>query len=118
MFTRQPSARGPGSTFEDFRQRQRVCIEPETASHAISDAVEQRHRQRPPLHDKRRGHIVLSERIALVAESQHAIVDEETAVSILGKAGQSIDVGHINTGILQRLDQRIGQPLRQFVQRH
>ena len=49
---------------------------------------------------------------------QHARVDEQAAVAVFGKARQAVDVGHLDAGRLQRLDQRVGQPLRQLVQRH
>ena len=56
--------------------------------------------------------------LAGIAQAQDARVDEQPAIAIFGKARQAIDVGHLDAGRLQRLDQRVGQPLRQLVQRH
>ena len=53
-----------------------------------------------------------------IAQRQHAGVDEQPAVAIFREAGEPVDVGDLDAGPLQRLDQRIGQPLRQLVQRH
>ena len=52
-----------------------------------------------------------------VAKCQCAGIDEKAAITILGKAGQAVDVRDRDAGPLQRLDQRIGQPLRKLVQR-
>ncbi len=48
----------------------------------------------------------------------HAGVDEQAAVAVFGEPGQAVDVGDRDAGLLQRLDQRIGEPLRQLVERH
>ena len=53
-----------------------------------------------------------------IAQLQDARVDEQAAIAVFGEAGQAVDVGDLDAGRLQRLDQRIGQPLRQLVQRH
>ena len=53
-----------------------------------------------------------------VAQGQHARVDEQAAVAIFGEARQAVDVRHLDAGRLQRLDERVGEPLRELVQRH
>src|SRR5260370_1388967 len=40
------------------------------------------------------------------------------ALAVPREPGQAINVGHRDTGPLQRLDQRIGEPLRELVDRH
>jgi hypothetical protein len=49
---------------------------------------------------------------------QHAGVDEQAAVAVLGQAGQSIEAAHLHAGPLEGLQQRIGEPLRELVERH
>jgi len=44
--------------------------------------------------------------------------DEQPTVAILGKAGQAIQIGDGDAGFLERLDERIGEPLRELVERH
>ena len=53
-----------------------------------------------------------------IAQDQYACVDQQPAIAIFGKTGQTIDVGDDEARRLQRLDQRIGQPLGELVQRH
>ena len=53
-----------------------------------------------------------------IAKRQHAGIDEQPAIAIFGKPGEAIDIGHVDAGSLQRLDERIGQPLRELVQRY
>src|ERR1035441_952548 len=73
---RQPTARGPAATFKNFGQRQRGGVEPEPLPNTFGDAVEQRHRQRAPLHHQRRRNLMLTPRIFGVAKREHAAIDE------------------------------------------
>ena len=57
-------------------------------------------------------------RVRRIAQREHAGVDEQPAIAVFGQAGQAVDVGHRDARRLQRLDQRIGEPLRQLVERH
>ena len=82
------------------------------------EAVEQRHRQRAPFDHQWRSDLVRARRVGGIAQHQHAGIDEQAAIAVFGKAGQAVDVGDRDAGPLQRLDQRIGEPLRQLVQRH
>src|SRR5262245_3262630 len=53
-----------------------------------------------------------------VAQDEHTGVEHQPAVAVFSKAGQTVDVDNVKARGLQRLDQRIGEPLRQFVQWH
>jgi hypothetical protein len=61
---------------------------------------------------------MLALRIFGIAKGEHADVDEQAAIAIFGKAREAIDIVYANASRLQRLDQGLGQPLRQLVQRH
>ena len=50
--------------------------------------------------------------------AQHPQVDQEAAVPVFGERGQLIEPGDRDAGGLERLDQRIGEPLRELVERH
>ena len=108
----------PCSPLQDAGEGQGDGVLVQPLAHALGQPVEQRDRERPPLHDKDRADIVLALGFAGVAQGQHARVDEQAAVAVFGKARQAVDVGHLDAGRLQRLDQRVGQPLRELVQRH
>ena len=53
-----------------------------------------------------------------IAQAQHLVIDEQATIAVFGKPGEAVDVGDLKSGALERLDQRIAQPLRQLVQRH
>src|SRR5687767_8255304 len=79
-FARQQPARSPGAAFENLCQWHRGRIESKSLSQAVGDAVEQRHRQRPPFHDQGRGDLVFSLRSIRIAKREHAAIDEQSAV--------------------------------------
>ena len=108
----------PGAALKDLCQRQRDSIKTDTPPQQFRQPVQQRHRQRAPLDHQRRRDIVLALDIAGIAKHEDAGVDEQAAVAVFRKPRQAIDVGHLQPGALQRLNQRIGQPLGQLVQRH
>ena len=56
-----------------------------------------------------RADLVLALRVCRVAQGEHAAIDEQSAVAVFGKAGESVDVGDLDACPLQRLDQRIGK---------
>ena len=95
-----------------------LAIHVQPRAHDFGQAVEQRHGQRAPLHHQFGIDAVLALRRGRIAQRQHAGVDEQPAVAIFRQAGEPVDVGDLDAGPLQRLDQRIGEPLRQLVQRH
>ncbi len=99
-------------------ERQGDAIGMETSAHDVRQPVEQGDRQRAPFHDERRADLVRAFGLVGVAQGQHAGVEEQAAVAIFGKARQAVDVGDRDAGRLQRLDQRVGEPLRELVQRH
>src|SRR5579883_2038799 len=51
-----------------------------------------------------------------IAQAQHAEIDEQAAVAIFGKSGEPVDVSNLKACALQRLDQRVAQPLRELVE--
>jgi hypothetical protein len=51
-----------------------------------------------------------------VTQLQNIGINEKPTISILRKSGQSVEVHHFISRPLQRFDQRIREPLRQFVQ--
>ncbi len=53
-----------------------------------------------------------------IARHDDAHVPEQTAVALLRESGQPTHVGHGQSGLFQRLDERVRQPLREFVKRH
>ena len=61
---------------------------------------------------------MLAPRIFRVAKREHADIDEQPAVAVFCKAREAVDIGHADAGGLQRFDERVGQPLRELVQRH
>ena len=53
-----------------------------------------------------------------IARHDHAGVEQQAAVAVLGQAGQRVDLVHLHAGPLKRLEQRVREPLRQLVERH
>ena len=124
----EPSARRANAAMRGRRPRCRLrACSPAAATrasrfepraHHVGQAVEQRHGQRAPFHDQRGIDLVRARCVGGIAQRQHADIDEQAAIAVFGKPGEAVDVGHLDAGALQRLDQRIGQPLRELVQRH
>ena len=112
------AAGGPGAAFENLGERQRCRVELQPLAQPSGQPVEQRDGQRAPFDHEGRGDVVLARGVGGIAQGQHAGVDEQPAIAVFGQAGEAVDIGHVDAGGLQRLDQRIGQPLRQLVQRH
>ena len=52
------------------------------------------------------------------AGHEHAAVDEQAAVAILGEARELVEAGDARARRLERLDQRVGEPLRELVERN
>jgi hypothetical protein len=50
--------------------------------------------------------------------AQHAGVQQQAAVAVLGQAGQLVEAAHLDAGPFEGLQQRVGQPLRQLVEGH
>ena len=84
----------------------------------IGQLVDQRDRQRPPLHDHLGGALVALGQHARMLGHQHAEIDQQAAIAILGKRGQPVQIRDLDAGVLERLDQRVGEPLRELVERH
>ena len=57
-------------------------------------------------------------RRAGVARAQHARIDEQPAVAVLGEAGQIVEAGDGDSRLLQRLDEGVGEPLGELVEWH
>ncbi|MNR17278.1 hypothetical protein D3C85_1339290 [compost metagenome] len=53
-----------------------------------------------------------------VARHHQLEVEQQAAVAVLGQAGQGVEPGDGEAGVLERLQQRIGQPLGELVERH
>jgi hypothetical protein len=49
---------------------------------------------------------------------QHAGVEEQAAVAVLGQAGQGVQPIDLHAGPFKGLEQRVGEPLRQLVEGH
>jgi hypothetical protein len=90
----------------------------ESLAHPGRQLVDQRHRQRAPFDDEFVGRLPASGEAARIARHDHAAVDQQPAVAVLGQAGQRIETGHADAGPHQRLEQRVAQPLAQLVERH
>ena len=103
---------------QDARERKLVRVAPQPGAHQRRQAVEQGHGKGAPFDHQWRGDIVPAPRVLGVAQHQRAGIDEQPAIAILRKSGQAIDGGHGNPGAFHRLDQGIGEPLRQLVERH
>ena len=53
-----------------------------------------------------------------MARRKHSGVEKQSAVAIFRQRGESVEPADDQPRLGQRLDQRVGQPLRQLVQRH
>ena len=99
------------------RRRRRA---PSRARTSAREPVEQRHGQRAPFDDERSSPTACGAsrpRRDRAARST-PVSTNRPPLRYSARPGQAVDVGHRDAGRLQRLDQRIGEPLRQLVQRH
>ena len=117
LLARDDAPRRPGSALQHTRQGKGVDAEPQAAAHQRQQAVEQAHGQGAPAHHEGVGHAVDARPGAGVARHDHPHVGEQAAVAILGEPGERVDAGDAETRGFERLDQGIGQPLRELVQR-
>ena len=53
-----------------------------------------------------------------VARLDHAAIDEKAAITIFGETGEAVDLRDRQPRGLERLDERIGEPLAELVKRH
>ena len=113
---RRPAAQLPPSSMRASGKVGFVDAEP--VADQRRHAVEQGDGHRAPGDDQRVGDLVLARRVGGIGEGEHARVHEQAAVAIFGEAGEAVDVDDLDARLLERLDQRIGQPLRELVQRH
>src|SRR4051812_20537445 len=54
--------------------------------------------------------------VGVIPEPQHAGVHEQPTIAVLGQPGEPVEVDDLDAGPFQRLDQRIGKPLRELVE--
>src|SRR5262249_4149859 len=74
--------------------------------------------ERTPFDDEKRVGGMWAPGLTWIEEANYARVCEQTAIAILGQPSEPVDIGHVDARRLDRLDQRIGKPLRQLVERH
>ena len=112
-------AGGPGAAFEHaaerkrLRRRRRALRARASAMRSSAITVSARHsttagsshRERCPMQD------------AGSRGTSTPSVEQQSAVAVFGQAGQAVQPGDRKPGFLQRLEQRIGQPLRELVER-
>src|SRR5205823_6566914 len=53
-----------------------------------------------------------------VARFKDAAIDEKTAIAVFGEAGEAVDLRDRQPRGLERLDERVGEPLAELVKRH
>src|SRR5882672_1366479 len=109
---RELATGSPGSPLEHLREGQLVGGETEDAAHALGGAVEERHGQRAPFDDHVRRDLVLVAEHGRVLRDDGAPVDEEAAVAVLGQAREVARRRDGHAGPLERLEERVGEPLR------
>ena len=83
------------------------------ASSSISATVSARHSTTSSLPTS---HVLLAS--AGVAQRDHAGVEQQPAVAVLRQRGELVAAGHRDTRPLERLEQRVREPLRKLVERH
>eukprot|EP01136_Pigoraptor_vietnamica_P009564 Opistho-1_new@46227 len=115
---RQQAPGRPGAAFEHAGQRQLLRREPERGAHLRREFVEQRDRERAPFDDEFVARFPLARGVVGGQGAQHAGVDQQAAVAVLGQAGERVQSRHRHAGPLEGLEQRIGEPLRELVERH
>src|SRR6185503_13534307 len=102
---RELSAGCPRAAFQHGAERKRVRIvrpEAKLRPHERCDLVEESDRECAPLHDRRRRYVVLLTQHARVFGREHAGIDEQAAVAVLGQTGQRASLGHFELGHAQR----------------
>src|SRR5438128_172398 len=105
-----PSSR-PAAALEHPGKRKLAGAPAQAFAHKDGKTIEQGHRQRPPLDDGLAQRVEWTMREARVARLDNATIKEQAAVAVFGKSGQPVELGDLQTGFLQRLDQRVGEPL-------
>src|SRR5690349_20602881 len=108
-----PSGR-PRAALEHLRQREAGGVTSENVADGRRDLVQKRDGQRAPLYDELAVDHVGPGR--LVLRHQHARVDEEPAIPVLREAGQRVQALDPPSRSLERLDERVGEPLRELVE--
>src|SRR3954451_6527827 len=117
LLARKPAAGGPGAAFEHAREREFVDGQSALLADQRRDPVEQRDGKRAPLYYEGRADRVRMNRGLRIAQAQHACVHKQSAIAVFGKPGEAVDLGDRDARPLQRLDQRVGEPLRELVDR-
>jgi hypothetical protein len=83
-----------------------------------SQAVEQRDRERTPFHDDCSLRGIWTGEHSVVPGRQQLQVKEQTPVAIFRQTGEFVNPSDSDTGRQHGLDERVGQPLGQLVERH
>ena len=112
------SACRPGSALKKHCEREGPGVDIEPMTYHFGQQIKQRDRERPPFHHQDGRYIVFVRSLQWVAQSQDAGVDKKPSIAILGETGKTIDVRHFQSRPLQRLYQRVCEPLCEFMQRH
>src|SRR3954453_22325630 len=115
LLARKPAAGGPGAAFEHAREWEFIDGQSALLADQRRDPIEQRDGKRAPLDNERRADRIGMDRGLWIAQAQHACVHKQSAVAVFGESSKAVDVGDRNTGPLQRLDKRVGEPLRELV---
>ena len=113
------AARRPGPALEHARQRKLLRRQAESAPTSGASSIEQRHGQCAPTDHKRVRRRRKS--AATAAGSRGTSTPMSTNSPPLrysARPVKSLARRHPDARVLERLDQRVAQPLRQFVQRH
>src|SRR5579885_778320 len=115
---RRPDAFRPRSAVPHPGERQAHRIEAEAGAERRCQAVEERDGERPPFDDRLLADGQRAARQIGIARLDDAEIEEEPAIAVFGKAGQRVAIGDGDPRLFERLDERIGEPLAQLVERN
>lgn len=112
-------AGGPGATFQHARQREPRCGDTQFGADGVGDLAEQGDGQGPPLETASSSTSLRAVGESRIQRREHAGVEKQSTVAILGQTGETVEAGHRVAAQLQGFDERIrGFSLRQLVERH
>lgn len=96
--------RRPRPPFEDAGERQVGTAK--LRAHVRGQLVDERDGERAPLDDELAADRVPARRVGLVAQRQHAGVEQQPAVAVLGQRGERVALDDAASRALERLEQR------------
>ena len=115
---REPPPGGPGAAFQHLGEGEVLAANPSLAR--IGTAIRSRSATVSARHSTTRAESTACAvpPFSGILQGEHPGIEKEPTVAVFRQPREPVDVHHREAGPFERLDERVGEPLRELVERH